>query len=121
MRFTVPGMTRSPKTFVVLMLCAFLTSRVSTSNAAPLVSDDFNYPSLNGANGGTGWSNAWNITIYGSGFTYITSGLSDQNLRNSGGAAWLIGNQGHGYAEAGRSLDISTNGALSALVDFNGN
>jgi len=90
---------------------------VSASSYAQLTTvayDGFNYSagSLNGQNGGTGWTTSWlNDYTSGASFQVSLSGMSYSGLSTSGGSlAWASG--GNGISEDSRSLPLMNSGVV---------
>lgn len=86
----------------------FLFVPLSRGQVTLLAYEGFDYAagSLNGKNGGTGWSGAWTWT-YGSGVSLAVSatGMTYTGLSTTGGSAtWNSG--GNGISEAARSLPL---------------
>lgn len=90
---------------------------VSASSHAQLtnvVHDGFNYSagSLNGQNGGTGWTSSWlNDYTAGTSFQVSPAGMSYSGLATSGGSiTWGTG--GNGINEDSRSLPLMNSGVV---------
>lgn len=86
----------------------------SSGQVTLLAYEGFDYAAgtLNGKNGGTGWSGAWTWT-YGSGGSLAVSatGMTYTGLSTTGGSAtWTSG--GNGISEAARSLPLVDSGVV---------
>jgi len=98
-------------------LALTFTVVVGTSGYAQLTTvahDGFNYSagSLNGQNGGTGWTSSWlNDYTSGASFQVSLTGMSYSGLTTSGGSlAWASG--GNGISEDSRSLPLMNSGVV---------
>jgi len=98
----------------------------TTAEAALIYQEGFNYGavsgSLDGENGGTGFSGAW--TSGNAGITYSSSGLSFSDLVVSGGSVTATGTNGIGNALFYRPLSNTLSGVyygsfLSQVVNVN--
>ena len=87
------------------------TSQAQLTNVAY---DGFNYSpgSLNGQNGGTGWTSSWvNDYTSGASFQVSASGMSYSGLSTSGGSlVWSSG--GNGISEDARHLSLMDSGVV---------
>lgn len=101
------------KTALVLIvtLVAGASSYAQLTNVAY---DGFNYSagSLNGQNGGTGWTSSWlNDYTSGTSFQVSLTGMTYSGLTTSGGSlAWANG--GNGISEDSRSLPMMNSGVV---------
>lgn len=85
-----------------------------------VVHDGFNYSagSLNGQNGGTGWTSSWvNDYTSGASFQVSATGMTYSGLSTSGGSlTWASG--GNGISEDSRSLPVMNSGIV--FIEFLG-
>ena len=100
---------------LVVIFLASLVVPCSRGQLTLVAYEGFNYSngaSLNGQNGGTGWSGAW-VNDYGSGASLGVSatGLSYSGLSTTGkSATWASG--GNGISEDSRSLPLVNSGVV---------
>ena len=105
-----------PGAAVKMALVAGFTALSASAYAqlTNVASDGFNYSagSLNGQNGGTGWTSAWvNDYTSGASFQVSLSGMSYTGLATSGGSlAWANG--GNGISEDSRGLPLMNSGIV---------
>src|SRR6185503_10766221 len=104
----------------VLTLTFATLAGASYAQLTNVASDGFNYSSgsLNGQNGGTGWTSSWlNDYTSGASFQVSLTGMSYSGLSTSGGSlAWANG--GNGISEDSRSLPLMNSGIV--FVQFLG-
>ena len=99
---------------IVLVLLSFLLTAKAQAQLTTIAYDGFNYSagSLNGQNGGTGWTSPW-VNDYGPGTSMVVSGMgmTYSGLTTSGGSAvWTSG--GVGISEDLRSLSLQNSGSI---------
>jgi hypothetical protein len=104
-------------TAIKTALTLTFTGLFSASSRAQLTTvayDGFNYSagSLNGQNGGTGWTSSWlNDYTSGASFNVSLTGMTYTGLTTSGGSlAWASG--GNGISEDSRSLPMMNSGVV---------
>jgi hypothetical protein len=97
-----------------LALTCAVVNASSYAQLTTVASDGFNYSagSLNGQNGGTGWTSSWlNDYTSGASFQVSLSGMSYSGLTTSGGSmVWGAG--GNGISEDSRSLPLMDSGVV---------
>ncbi|WP_139373369.1 DUF7453 family protein [Prosthecobacter debontii] len=97
----------------LMVLGGFLTASAQSSFTT-VATDSFNYSAgtLNGASGGSGWTNNWTWS-YGSGSSLVvnTSGFGYTGLSTSGGrAAWTSG--GNNISQCTRQVPLMNSGVV---------
>jgi len=104
----------------VLTLTFATLAGASYAQLTNVASDGFNYSSgsLNGQNGGTGWTSSWlNDYTSGASFQVSLTGMTYSGLSTSGGSLnWANG--GNGISEDSRSLPMMNSGVV--FVQFLG-
>jgi hypothetical protein len=108
-----PNRLRAAVKTALALTCAVVNAS-SYAQLTTVASDGFNYSagSLNGQNGGTGWTSSWlNDYTSGASFQVSLSGMSYSGLTTSGGSlAWASG--GNGISEDSRSLPMMNSGVV---------
>jgi len=107
------SLAATAKTALALIFAVILNSS-SRAQLTTVAYDGFNYSagSLNGQNGGTGWTSSWlNDYTSGASFNVSLTGMSYSGLSTSGGSlAWASG--GNGISEDSRSLPAMNSGVV---------
>lgn len=106
------SLAATAKTAFILIFATLVGA--SYAQLTNVASDGFNYSagSLNGQNGGTGWTSSWlNDYTSGASFQVSLSGMSYSGLSTSGGSlTWASG--GNGISEDSRSLPMMNSGVV---------
>jgi len=112
--FTRPGWLNAAVKSTIALTLTVVVSASSRAQLTTVAYDGFNYGtgSLNGQNGGTGWTSSWlNDYTSGASFQVSSSGLSYSGLTTSGGSV-VWGNGGNGISEDSRSLPVMNSGVV---------